>query len=99
MQASGTSRLGFSTAEAFCEADSMPRKAHSVSEMLEPMPWTMLRPFGFQAAANVSPLNQNQPRKAMKPTGRITPQTVTEPIRRSGPGRRSWPPWSATAAR
>ena len=38
MQASGTSRFGFSTAAEFCAADSMPRKAHSVSEMLEPMP-------------------------------------------------------------
>ncbi len=50
MQASGTSRFGFSTAEAFCDADSMPRKAHSVSEMLEPMPSPRLMPFGFQAA-------------------------------------------------
>ena len=37
-------------------------------------------PFGFQAAAKVAPLNQNQPAMEMKPTGRITPQTVTEPI-------------------
>ena len=54
MQASGTLRFGFSTAAEFCAADSMPRKAHSVSEMLEPMPCAMLRPCGFQAAANVS---------------------------------------------
>src|SRR5512137_1539645 len=80
MQARGTSRLGFSTCEAFCDADSMPRKAHSVSEMLDPMPSNTLRPFGFQAAAKVSLLNQIQPAVAMKPTGRITPQTVTEPI-------------------
>ena len=38
MQASGTLRLGFSTASEFCAADSMPRKAQSVSAMLEPMP-------------------------------------------------------------
>ncbi len=41
----------------------------------------MLRPFGFHASANVEPLNQNQPKSAMKPTGRMTPQTVTEPMR------------------
>src|SRR5512147_314752 len=80
MQASGTSRFGFSTADAFCDADSMPRKAHSVSAMLEPMPSAMLMPFGFHAAAKVSPLNQTQPATARKPTGRITPQTVIEPI-------------------
>src|SRR3954471_19458924 len=81
MQASGTSRFGFSTAEAFCEADSMPRKAQSVSAMLEPMPSSMLTPLGFQAAANVLLLNQNQPTMARKPTGRMTPQTVMEPMR------------------
>ena len=81
MHASGTSRFGFSTAEAFCDADSMPRKAHSVSAMEEPMPSAMLMPFGFHAAAKVSALNQIQPAIAMKPTGRITPQTVTEPMR------------------
>ncbi len=58
----------------------MPRKAHSVSEMLEPMPSTRLMPFGFHAAPKVAPLNQNQPAIDRKPTGRITPQTVTEPI-------------------
>ncbi len=40
-----------------------------------------LRPCGFQAAAKVSPLNQNQPMIEIRPTGRITPQTVTEPMR------------------
>src|SRR4030095_13112366 len=80
MQASGTSRFGFSTAAEFCAADSMPRNAHSVSEMLEPMPAPRLRPCGFQAAANVSPLNQNQPMIHSAPTGRITPHTVTEPL-------------------
>ena len=29
---------GFSTAEAFCDADSIPRNAQSVSAMLEPRP-------------------------------------------------------------
>src|SRR5262245_7528183 len=81
MHASGTSRLGFSTADAFCEADSMPRKAHKVSEMLDPIPWSRLSPWGFQAAEKVCPLNQNQPKIDMKPTGRMTPQTVTAPIR------------------
>src|SRR5262245_19519185 len=80
MHASGTSRLGFSTAEEFCAADSIPRKAHRVSAMLEPMPSPRLRWWGFQAAEKVSPLNQIHPRKEMKPTGRITPQTVMEPI-------------------
>src|SRR5688572_8681950 len=80
MQASGTSRFGFSTAAEFCAADSMPRKAHSVSEMLEPMPAPMLSPWGFHAAANVAPLNQNQPMMHRAPTGMITPHTVTEPI-------------------
>src|SRR3954454_5155667 len=80
MQASGTSRFGFSTAEEFCAADSMPRNAHKVSEMLEPMPAPRLKPCGFHAAANVSPLNQNQPITHSRPTGRMTPQTVTEPI-------------------
>src|SRR5215510_5207750 len=79
-QASGTSRFGFSTASEFCAADSMPRNAHSVSAMLEPMPSPRLRLFGFQAAANVSLLNQNQPISDSAPTGMITPQTVTEPI-------------------
>src|SRR5262245_63824696 len=80
MQASGTSRFGFSTASEFCAADSMPRKAHSVSEMLEPMPSPIESPCGFQAALNVSPLNQNQPITQSAPTGRITPHTVTAPI-------------------
>src|SRR3954469_8675889 len=81
MQASGTSRFGFSTAFEFCAADSRPRNAHSVSEMLEPMPSLRLIPFGFQAAANVAPLNQIQPATEMNPTGRMTPQTVMDPMR------------------
>src|SRR6185436_14478909 len=81
MQASGTSRFGFSTAFEFCAADSRPRNAHRVSEMLEPMPSARLIPFGFQASANVAPLNQNQPAKEMNPTGRMTPQTVRAPMR------------------
>src|SRR5512135_3104680 len=81
MQASGTLRFGFSTAAEFGAADSMPRKAHSVSEMLEPMPSKRLIPFGFHAAANVSVLNQNHPISERSPTGRMTPQTVTEPMR------------------
>src|SRR3954465_6885206 len=79
-QASGTSRLGFSTADEFCAADSMPRNAHNVSEMLEPMPAPRLRPCGFHAALNVAPLNQNQPMTQSAPTGRMTPHTVMEPI-------------------
>src|SRR4029453_4655471 len=78
-QASGTFLFGFSTAAEFCAADSMPRNAHSVSPMLEPMPGPMLRPCGFQAAANVSLLNQNQPISEIMPTGMMTPHTVTEP--------------------
>ena len=58
MQASGTSRFGFSTAPEACAADSSPRNAQSVSEMLEPTPVSRLMPFGFQAAENVAPLNQ-----------------------------------------
>src|SRR5688500_15946577 len=58
----------------------MPRNAHKVSEMLEPMPWAMLRPCGFQASAKVSLLNQNQHIREIAPTGRMTPHTVTEPI-------------------
>ena len=58
----------------------MPRKAHSVSAMLEPIPSPRLSPWGFHAAEKVSDLNQNQPRKDRKPTGRMTPQTVMEPI-------------------
>ena len=81
MQASGTSRFGFSTAAEFCAADSMPRKAHKVSAMLEPMPCKRLSPFGFQAAANIAGLNQNQPMSESSPTGMMTPQTVTEPMR------------------
>src|SRR3954468_20710467 len=80
MQASGTSRFGFSTAFEFCAADSRPRNAHNVSEMLEPMPSPRLIPVGFQAAANVEPLNQIQPAMEMNPTGRMTPQTVSAPI-------------------
>src|SRR6478736_3542778 len=81
MQASGTSRFGFSTAAEFCAADSMPRNAHNVSEMLEPMPCAMLKPCGFHASANVAELNQNQPISEIAPTGMITPHTVTEPMR------------------
>jgi hypothetical protein len=80
MQASGTSRFGFSTAFEFCAADSRPRNAHSVSEMLEPMPSARPIPFGFQASANVEPLNQIQPAKERNPTGRMTPHTVMEPM-------------------
>ena len=81
MQASGTSRFGFSTAAEFCAADSMPRKAHRVSEMLEPMPCPRLSPLGFHAAAKVLGLNQNQPKIESSPTGMMTPHTVIEPIR------------------
>ncbi|MNJ75835.1 hypothetical protein D3C77_729970 [compost metagenome] len=35
---------------------------------------------GFQAAANTSGLNQNQPIRLRPATGIITPQTVTVPI-------------------
>jgi len=49
--------------------------------MLELMPSKIRSPFGFHAAANVSPRNQNQPATEMNPTGRITPHTVTEPMR------------------
>src|SRR5689334_14040709 len=79
-QASGTSRFGFSTAEEFCAADSMPRKAQRVSAMLEPMPSARLRPFGFHAAAKVAELNQNQPMIDNPATGMITPHTVIAPI-------------------
>src|SRR6476620_12370602 len=87
MQARGTLRLGFSTASEFCAADSMPRKAHRVSEMLEPMPCSRVRLLGFQASAKVDLLNQHQQMIESSPTGMITPQTVTEPIRpvRLGP--------------
>src|SRR5258706_129303 len=81
MHASGTFRFGFSTAAEFCAADSMPRNAHRVSAMLEPIPAPMLSPFGFHAAANVSELNQNQPKSESRPTGMMTPHTVIEPIR------------------
>ena len=81
MQASGTLRLGFSTALEFCAADSIPRNAHNVSAMLELMPWAIPRPCGFHAAPNVAGLNQNQPNSERNPTGTITPHTVTEPIR------------------
>src|SRR5262245_45806152 len=80
MQASGTLRFGFSTASEFCAADSMPRNAHSVSAMLEPMPSATLMPCGFHACAKVAPLNQNQPMTDRPATGMITPQTVIAPI-------------------
>src|SRR5262245_5967144 len=79
-QASGTLRFGFSTALEFCAADSIPRKAQSVSAILDPMPSPRLRPCGFQAASNVSELNQSQPANDRKPTGMMTPHTVIEPI-------------------
>src|SRR5258705_9628781 len=79
--ASGTSRFGFSTASEFCAADSIPRKAHRVREMLDPIPAPRLSPWGFHAAENVAPLNQNQPMIESRPTGRMTPQTVMEPMR------------------
>src|SRR5258705_9316399 len=81
MPASGTSRFGFSNAAEFCAADSMPRNAHSVSAMLEPMPCRGLSPFGFQAGAKVSALNQKHPKIESRATGRITPHTVTDPMR------------------
>src|SRR5690242_11505695 len=80
MQASGTSRFGFSTASEVCAADSMPRKAQRVSEMLEPIPCAMPRPCGSHAAPKVAGLNQNQPRKDSRQTGTIPPQTEIEPI-------------------
>jgi hypothetical protein len=58
----------------------MPRKAQRVSEMLEPIPAPRLIPCGFHASAKVALLNQNQPAKERKPTGRMTPHTVIEPI-------------------
>ena len=68
MQASGTSRFGFSTAAEFCAADSMPRKAHRVSEMLEPMPSHQAEPLaGSRPPRTCRRLNQNQPMIEMKP--------------------------------
>ena len=60
--------------------------------MLDPMPSNKLKPLGFQAAAKVSGLNQNQPISDSAPTRMITPQTVTEPMRPVTPG----PPKFAT---
>src|SRR5260221_8899381 len=80
MQASGTSRFGFSTASEFWAADSMPRNAHRVSAMLEPMPARGVIPFGFHASMKTPPLNQNQPTIDRPATGMMTPHTVTEPI-------------------
>src|SRR5688572_2311068 len=80
MQASGTFFFRFSTASEFCAADSMPRNAHRVSEMLEPMPSARLSLFGFHAALNVAPLNQNQPMIDKPATGMMTPHTVMAPI-------------------
>src|SRR5881394_3091361 len=79
--ASGTLRFGFSTAAEFCAADSIPRNAHKVSEMLEPIPAPRLSPWGFHAAENVALLNQNQPMIDSRPTGRMTPHTVMAPMR------------------
>src|SRR5262245_6249837 len=95
MHASGTSRFGFSTAAEFCAADSMQRNAHRVSGMLEPIPCMSVRPFGFHAVANVSGLNQNQPISESRPTGMMTPQTVTEPIR---PVKRGPPKFAAVVS-
>jgi len=59
----------------------MPRKAHSVSAMLEPIPFSRLSPCGFQAAAKVAVLNQSQPMTERPATGMMTPHTVIEPMR------------------
>src|SRR5204863_106483 len=75
--ASGTLRFGFSTAAEFCAADSIPRNAHKVSEMLEPIPAPRLSPWGFHAAENVALLNQNQPMIDSRPTGSMM---MPEPI-------------------
>src|SRR5690348_17248916 len=80
MHASGTFFFGFSTASEFWAADSMPRNAHNVSAIDESMPFRVDRPCGFQAAANVSDLNQNQPISERPATGMMTPQTVIAPI-------------------
>src|SRR6476620_12228358 len=80
MQASGTFFFGFSTASEFCAADSIPRNAHNVGEMLDPMPWPMLSFCGFQASLKVVPLNQNQPMIDSPAQGMMTPHTVIAPI-------------------
>src|SRR4029079_9039528 len=80
MQANGTFRVGSSTAAEFCAADSMPRNAQRVSAILEPIPCNRPSPCGFQAAAKVAGLNQNQPMIESRPTGMMTPQTGTEPM-------------------
>ena len=79
MQANGTSRLGFSTADEFCTADSMPRNAQSVSEMLEPMPSTRRSPFGFHAAAKVAPRLDHEPRPEDDPYSVL--QRITEMLK------------------
>src|SRR3954451_865480 len=87
MQASGTLRLGVSTASEFCAADSIPRKAQRVSEMLEPMPCSRVRLLGFQASAKIDRLKYSQPMIESRPTGMMTPHTVIAPMRpvRLGP--------------
>src|SRR5690606_11164696 len=91
-QASGTVRLGSSTASEAWAADSMPRKAHRVRGIALPMASEIGRLFGFQAAASTSGLNQNQPMMLKPATGMITPQTVIAPILPVMPG----PPKLAT---
>src|SRR3954465_14283408 len=80
MQASGTSRFGFSTAAEFCAADSIPRNAHRVRAMLHPIPAPRLSAGGVGAAGEVSDWNQNHPGKERKPTARMAPETVMERI-------------------
>ena len=65
----------------------MPRNAHRVSEMLDPMPCARVIPLGFHAAAKTLGLNQNHPKIESSPTGMMTPHTVIEPMRpvRLGP--------------
>ena len=74
----GTFTSGLSTASALAQADSIPRKAHSVivMELVAASPKGIL--FTFQFAMYMSGEKKNQPMIARPIQGIITPHTVIE---------------------
>ena len=72
----GTEVRGFSTASAFTDADSKPRKDHKVKAMELPTASLQLMGLGHQASIHVVGLNQYQPMTQIVRIGRMEHQIV-----------------------
>ena len=81
MQASGTSRFGFSTAAEFCAAEFHAEEGPQGQRDARTHALRKAQSLRIPGRRERLGLNQNQPMSESRPTGMMTPQTVTEPMR------------------